>query len=63
MSPIEIATRRYLTGLYRPGPSVEVGTVENLGAILDFARSKGWLKEEPGGPHGLSDTGIAELSV
>jgi hypothetical protein len=60
MTQIERDTRRYLQHLYDPdGPSVEVVSVDNIEAILSFARSMGWIEEGDG--HGLSEKGIREV--
>lgn len=63
MTDIEVRTRSYLRALHSPeGPSVEIARVVGLEQILSFARSKGWITEDPEfGGHSLSSRGIQEV--
>lgn len=62
MEEIERQTRQYLKALYGLGKSVEVLPVQNLPAVLAFARREGWIVESPEGGHGLSPLGVKEIS-
>jgi hypothetical protein len=62
MEEIEKQTRDYLRALYGLGkPSVEILPVQNLPAVLAFARLKRWIVEGPEGGHGLSPLGVKEI--
>jgi len=63
MDDIEAQARQYLKALYGIAePSVEVLPVQNLPAILAFARQEGWIVESPEGGHGLTPLGVKEIS-
>jgi hypothetical protein len=63
MEEIERQTREYLKALYGLGkPSVEILSVQNLPAILAFARREGWIVESDEGGHGLTPLGVKEIS-
>jgi len=62
MTDLETRTRRFLAAVYSPrGPTVEVLEVHNADEIRAFARSKGWIDEDPEGGFTLSDKGIKEV--
>ncbi|MFA5956121.1 hypothetical protein [Hyphomicrobium sp.] len=63
MEEIERQTRDYLRALYGLGtPSVEILPVQNLPAVLAFARLQRWIVEGPDGGHGLSPLGVKEIA-
>lgn len=63
MEEIERQTRAYLKALYGLGKSsAEILPVQNLPAILAFARQKRWIVEGPEGGHGLSPLGVKEIA-
>jgi hypothetical protein len=62
MEEIERQTRAYLKALYGLGrPSTEVMSVQNLPAILAYARQRLWIVEGPDGSHGLTPVGVKEI--
>ncbi|HVX35002.1 MAG TPA: hypothetical protein VHC71_02145 [Hyphomicrobium sp.] len=62
MDEIERQAREYLKALYGIGQPVEILHVQNLPAILAFARKEGWVVESPEGGHGLTPLGVKEIS-
>ena len=62
MKDIERQARQYLKALYGIGHPSEILRVQNLPAILAFARQEGWIVESPEGGHGLTPLGVKEIS-
>jgi len=62
MEELERLTREYLKALYGLGKaSTDILPVQNLPAILAFARRRRWIVEGPDGGHGLSPLGVREI--
>jgi hypothetical protein len=63
MEDIKRQALEYLKALYGLGkPSVEILPIQNLPAILAFARREGWIVEGVEGGHGLTPLGVKEIS-
>lgn len=63
MEEIEKQAREYLKALYGLGKSsADILAVQNLPAILAFARQKRWIVEGPDGGHGLSPLGVRAIA-
>lgn len=62
MDDIEKQARAYLKALYGLGKSsTDVMSVQNLPAIMTYARRRLWIVEGPDGSHGLTPLGVKEI--